>query len=270
MLPYIDPRVYQITFLSLLLFFGNAFRGFEVPLPSIYSVLLITTFGQFIWIQLRKLPLSTFLSSTISGLSILLLCRSNNIEILWFVGILSISSKYWLTFKGKHFANPTNFGILLAVLMGKAWVSPGQWGADFTMAAWCGILGLLVVVRSARFDTAFIFLGTYSVLLAFRVQYLGQSPAILWHQLSSGTLIIFSFFMISDPRSTPDHLMSRWIFATGVALLTFYLRFWHFVPAAPLWALFFMSPLTVILDKIWIHSRFQWRSPYANYTVSHS
>jgi Na+-translocating ferredoxin:NAD+ oxidoreductase RnfD subunit len=41
--------------------------------------------------------------------------------------------------------------------------------------------------------------------------------------LQSGSLLIFAFFMISDPRTTPDSRLGRCVFAISVALLGHYL-----------------------------------------------
>ena len=36
------------------------------------------------------------------------------------------------------------------------------------------------------------------------VMLLGQSWAIWWHQLGNGALLLFAFFMISDPMTIPN------------------------------------------------------------------
>jgi hypothetical protein len=64
--------------------------------------------------------------------------------------------------------------------------------------------------------------------------------------------------MITDPVSTPSHPQARIAWAALVALLAFYLATYQFVNGAPLWALFFLSPLTILLDKFFVHSKFSW------------
>ena len=61
------------------------------------------------------------------------------------------------------------------------------------------------------------FLGSWVLLKLGRVLWLGQRPAVLGHQLLVGSLILFTFFMISDPKTTPDRRLgadrlraSRW------------------------------------------------------------
>lgn len=263
-----DPRFFQIAFLAILFFCGMWNRVFEVSATTAVVVIMISVLSQVFWILLKKAARDSVLSALISAFSILLLCRARSLEILMLVSLVSICGKFVLCVGGKHFINPANFGILFTILLTeRAWISPGQWGSGLLIAGWVGVLGLVVVIRSARLDTALVFLVTYSLLLGARVYYLGQLPAIWLHQLSSGTLILFSFFMITDPRSTPDDPRGRVVFAVSVAILSFYLRFWQQVPAAPLWSLFFLSPLTLVLDKIWRHTRFDWRFPHASSRV---
>ena len=50
-------------------------------------------------------------------------------------------------------------------------------------------------------------------LLVARAVWLGDPLAIPLHQLQSGSLLIFAFFMISDPRTAPDSRLGRFLFA---------------------------------------------------------
>jgi Na+-transporting NADH:ubiquinone oxidoreductase subunit NqrB len=73
--------------------------------------------------------------------------------------------------------------------------------------------------------------------------------------------LLFAFFMITDPRSIPDARWSRVLWALGLALLTFILQVCFFIPTAPFWALFCLSPMTPILDWLWQAPRFSWQIP---------
>ena len=73
-----------------------------------------------------------------------------------------------------------------------------------------------------------------------------------------GSLILFAFFMISDPKSTPDHKWGRVLFSGLVALLTYFIKFRLYNPNALVLALFFLSPLTLFIDKLLPAQRFDW------------
>ena len=175
-------------------------------------------------------------------------------------GLLSISSKFIFRFRGKHIFNPTNFGIIITILFTHAaWISPGQWGNNGLLVFSIGLTGLIVLLSVKRLDTALAFLLTFCLLSFIRsVVIVGWSYDVFLHQFTSGTLLLFTFFMITDPVSTPSHKHARIIWASLVAMLAFYLSNYQFINGAPLWALFFISPLTFFLDKLFVHRKFSW------------
>ena len=85
-------------------------------------------------------------------------------------------------------------------------------------AALLAFFAILVLGAARRSDIAIFFLGSHAALLLARAVWLGDPLAIPLHQLQSGSLLIFAFFMISDPRTSPDSRLGRFIFAASVAL----------------------------------------------------
>jgi hypothetical protein len=126
--------------------------------------------------------------------------------------------------------------------------------------AWFAVLGLAVVSRSFRTDVSLAFLGSWVLLKLGRVLWLGQRPAVLGHQLLVGSLILFTFFMISDPKTTPDRRSARIGWAMVVAVLAFVLQHQAWVMNAPVWALLLLSPAVPLLDRLFPASRFTWPS----------
>lgn len=254
-----DARFFQIAFLSLMLVLGVLLRDFPISLSAVLVCLGGCWLFQTVFILGKQLPWSSLLSATISGISLCLLCRSQSLSLLGLAALATIASKFVFVWRGKHFFNPTNFGVVVVYLFSDGvWISPAQWGESLVMILWLGLLGMAVVHSAWRFDISAAFLGTVMALLALRVNYLGQPWAVFWHQLNSGALILFTFFMISDPRSTPDHRRGRVAFAVAVALLFFVLRFRFYHPQALLLSLFFLSPITVALDWLWKAQRYRW------------
>jgi len=121
--------------------------------------------------------------------------------------------------------------------------------------------GGLWVLPRARGDITLAFVAVHAALLLGRAAWLGDPWTIPLHQLSSGALLIFALFMISDPRSTPDRRSTRIAFAALVALLGFTLRFAFFEPNARLYALALVSPLTPFLAHWLPGPRHAWRGP---------
>ncbi|MBM4318328.1 MAG: RnfABCDGE type electron transport complex subunit D, partial [Deltaproteobacteria bacterium] len=66
------------------------------------------------------------------------------------------------------------------------------------------------------------------------------------------------FFMISDPKSTPNHRCGRILFSAVVAGLAYFFKFKLYNPNALVLSLFFLSPLTLLIDKVLPAKRFEW------------
>ena len=119
--------------------------------------------------------------------------------------MLTIAGKFLVRFRGKHVFNPTNGGLVAMLLLtDQVWVSPGQWGSAAFFAFLMACLGGMVVKRASRSDVTYAFIVFYGALLFGRSFYLGEPLAIPLHRLESGALLLFTFFMISDPKTTPD------------------------------------------------------------------
>jgi hypothetical protein len=87
--------------------------------------------------------------------------------------------------------------------------------------------------------------------------------AIPLHQLQSGSLLIFAFFMISDPRTAPDARLGRFLFAFAVAASAHWLTFFVQMRPALYVALIALSPLTLVIDRLLPAARFRWSPPDA-------
>lgn len=256
-----DPRILQVAFLSTFLAFVLSFRDYTLPAATMLLIVAAALGTQAILTRLLGLPSAGWLSPLISALSLCLLLRTNEPWIGALAAVLAIASKYVIRVRGKHVFNPTNFGILATILLtGGAWIAPSQWGSAALLAFAIAALGLAVAGRARRLDIAMAFLGFHLGMKLLRVLFLGQRIEVFEHQALSGAIILFAFFMISDPRSTPDARAARIAFAFVVACVSHVLQFRFFWNDTPLWALLFVSPLTPILDRIWPHARFEWRA----------
>jgi Na+-transporting NADH:ubiquinone oxidoreductase subunit NqrB len=218
------------------------------------TVLAVQCASTLLW----RLPAFDPRSALISGLSLCLLLRTHSPAVAVAGAILAVGSKFVVRYHGKHIFNPTNFAIVALLLTGQAWVSPGQWGSVAYFGFLIACIGGLVVNRAARSDVTLAFLVTYAGLVVGRSLWLGEPMAIPLHRLQNGALLIFAFFMISDPRTTPDSRAGRVLFATLVALGGAYVQFRLFRTNGLLWSLAALSPLVPILDRILPGPRYQW------------
>jgi Na+-transporting NADH:ubiquinone oxidoreductase subunit NqrB len=248
-----DPRILQIVFLAGLVTFGAWLPGvvpaWEPPL-TLASACLV----QAIALRVLRLRGVGFRSALVTGLGVAVLLRSDRAWVPPLAAAAAIASKFVLRDPraGKHLWNPANFGVIGAIAVtSHAWVSPSQWGNEVVRAAWIAAAGCAVAHRAFRADVSVAFLGTLAALKAARVIYLGQPLAVLPHQLASGSLLVFTFFMISDPRTTPDARAARIGFGVAVAALGQVLQQVYWNPIGPLWALAALTPVVPFLDRVW-------------------
>lgn len=150
---------------------------------------------------------------------------------------ISILSKYLIQFRGRHFFNPSNFGLVLCFL------ALGPERAD-PLAFWWGPLSpALVVALVIIVAGGFAILGRLhltGIAVGFWLSFAAgigvlaatghtmtapwhvgpiEGAAFWWTLVSSPEILVFLFFMITDPRTIPAGRAGRLAFAIGVGLL---------------------------------------------------
>ena len=256
----IDPRIYQISILSSLIVYGFFFLDFEIK-PNFFLIIIVSTLAtQYLCTKLFTDKPFDPKSCLISGLSLCLLLRTGSPSIAILCAVITISSKFILRFNNKHIFNPTNFGLVAVMLLfNNAWVSPGQWGNAATLGFFIACFGFLVVNRAARSDVTWAFLLFYSSLVFARAIWLGDPLTIPLHHLQNGAFLIFTFFMISDPKTTPDSRAGRIIFAFLVSLGAYFVTFVLFRSNGLLWSLAIFALAVPIIDMIVPGIKYQWK-----------
>ena len=255
-----DPRHGQNATLAALLGYGMVWLDFDLTISQ-----AIVTIGTALGVQAlvdscsgRPLVQGAK-SALISALSLCLLLRTDHLLLAGAAASVAVLSKVLIRVRDKHVFNPTNFAlIVMLVTTDAAWVSPGQWGTSALLAFAFACAGLLVVHRATRSDVTLAFLASYASLVVARSLWLGEPLAIPLHRLESGAFLLFAFFMISDPRTTPDSRAGRVLFATAVALGAAYVQFRLFRTNGFLWSLVVLSPVVPFIDRWMPAARYHW------------
>ncbi|MBR9918997.1 Na+-transporting NADH:ubiquinone oxidoreductase, subunit NqrB [bacterium] len=212
----------------------------------------------FCWITGKSLH--SVKSAIITALGLSLLLHVNHAWVAILAAILAISSKFLIKRKGKHIFNPANLGIVATIaLSGEAWVSPGQWGSEALFFFLIFSAGLMMIFKVGRLDIAFSFILAFGLLkFGYLVLYLGWEPEVWLHQMANGTLLLFTFFMITDPMTTPNHSKARIIWALVLAIAVFICSIFFYVQTALVWVLFFISIFTPLFDKYFKAEKYEW------------
>jgi len=275
-----DARYFQVAFQVIFLCYGIMFLQWTAEWLQ-YS-LYIGTALLLQWICdaiITKKIFSPFQwssggwkSALISSLSLCLLLKTNNWSICILASAFSVLSKYILRINCKHVFNPSAFGIVATILFtGNAWLSPGQWGSSAVIFFAVCCLGFIVVTRVQKLDITLAFLLTFAGLLFVRqVIYLNWPIDFFLQSVSTGSMLLFSFFMISDPRTAPNHAVARIIWAVLIAAVAFYLSAFKWMNSTPIFMLVLMAPLVPLFDVIMKAKLFQWRTSFTTKQIQQS
>ena len=202
------------------------------------------------------------LSAAITSLSLTLLLRTDSVGIAVLAASIAIGSKFLLRVRGKHIFNPANVALVSLMLCSdSAWVSSGQWGSAAIGAFALACLGFLVLTRARRAETTIAFLSAFAMLLIGRALWLGDPLSIPLHQLQNGALLIFAFFMISDPKTTPNSSTARILYGALVACVAYSIQFIFYTPNAPILALILAAPLVPLFDLSMRGRVYLWERP---------
>ena len=267
----LDARWFQILFLASFLALGALARDFALTREQVLLTFASALLTQAAWQWGLNLPgkrkWSGYLSTIISSFGICILVRAETAWVHPLLACVAMSSKYLIrggpsTVKS-HLLNPANLAAFAAFAwVPGAWLSPGQWGSDSLAALWFVALGGLVTQRISRWDVSLGFLAAWASLLGLRLwllDYAWVPGAAMWlQQASNGAVLLFAFFMISDPMTTPQRRAVRIAYAVGVALLAFGWQFLLFKPHGLIVVLFLASWTVPLWNSLWPQRRFDW------------
>src|SRR5688500_17127456 len=263
----LDPRWFQVIFQGIFLAYGIIYLHWDADWLHYVISISGCLFFQYAIDSLRSkrfLAIHEFskwgFSVLISAMSLCLLLKTNFWYISLLAAFLSVAGKYIFRINGKHIFNPSAFGIIATLVLTKdAWLSPGQWGSNAVVFFLVITLGTIVVTKVQKLDISLAFLLTFIGLLFWRqVMVLGWPADFFIHSISTGSLLLFTFFMISDPKTSPNHPVARIIWAVLIAVVAFYLSAFKWKYNTPIWVLVAAAPLVPVLNKIFKEKFFEW------------
>ena len=156
-----------------------------------------------------------------------------------FVGTSAVSllSKHVIKWRGEHIFNPSNIGLVLCfLLLGRARAAPLDfwWGP---MSVWLAIALALIVTGGflilRRLKLLRVAVGFW-ITFAFAIGVLalsGHTMTARWHLgpisgfhlwwvlITSPEVLVFLFFMITDPKTAPHSPTARLVYAVSLGLL---------------------------------------------------
>jgi hypothetical protein len=194
-------------------------------------------------------------SAYISGISAGILIRSPFYWPYFLTSLISITSKYVLRVRGRHLWNPTNFGVSAMVFLAPATVAvlSVQWGNVVAPMAVIWILGTVIVWRVGRLHISAIYVLSFLAFSFVRAWWTGTPWVANVAPITGPMYQLFTFFMVTDPKTTVRSVKGQCVVVFLVALLETVLRL-NEVVYAPFYALFIVGPIAMLVEQ-WRDSR---------------
>lgn len=191
-------------------------------------------------------------SAYISGISVGILLRSPQLWPFAFGAIISITSKYVLRFKGHHLWNPSNFGVVMMLLLAPQSVSvlSIQWGNNMWAMLIIWIIGSVSIYKLRRFHICATYVLSFLFFAIFRSWFTGDPYIAEISPITGPMYQLFIFFMITDPKTTVSSKGGQYLVIILIAFVEMIFRINEAV-YAPFYALFVVGPLAMAVELWW-------------------
>ncbi len=241
-----DPRLHVSFVTTTLQILGQTVFKFNISIAQILltfgicmSIDIATTFRRS---KIFQWPASAM--PTASGIALIMRVPGTEWGDWWsmngwwvFAGtaVFAMASKHLIRVKGRHIFNPSNFALVVAFLV------LGEFRAD-PQVLWWGpvtpglVIAFVVILGGSVFITGRVGQGPMAVgfwvpfaVLMGVIALSGHSITANWHVgpisgwdyfwllVISPEVLVFTFFMITDPKTTPRGRVGRLLFGISVA-----------------------------------------------------
>lgn len=222
-----DARIPFALLLASFAVLGTTVLGFNRSPAQILATVLAAAGLDVLLHLLLKRRLLFPLSAVISSLSLALLLNYAHDPLLMLVPVfLAVGSKHLLTVEGRHVINPSLFGVATTLLFFGDLISSSpayQWGGSGVMSGVIILTALLLFLfRVGRHVLVLSFLGFYFVFLLLRawvVRHHVPPEVLIVGSITTPPFYLFTFFMMTDPRTSPSTARGQVLVAFLVALL---------------------------------------------------
>jgi hypothetical protein len=243
-----DPRLHLATVIITLQVLGQTVFEFNLSIAQILVSLLTCAAIEFAITFRRQHVIMWPASALLTGNGVAFVLRVPGTQhgdwwslhgwwIYAATAAFSILSKYLIRVRGHHIFNPSNIGLVVCFLvLGKTRAAPLDfWWAR--MSFWLALAlvvivagGLLILSRLKLVGIAVGFWLAFAASLAI-LALSGHAMTARWHLgpvtgryfwwvlVTSPEVLVFLFFMITDPKTIPESRAGRRVYAVSVGLL---------------------------------------------------
>jgi Na+-translocating ferredoxin:NAD+ oxidoreductase RnfD subunit len=279
-----DPRMHVASVIITVQVLGQVFFHFNISIAQIVICLLTCALLEVGIVMYRSQVIAWPASALLTGNGVALILRVpgtqhgdwwslNGWWIFAFTAAISLLSKYLIRVGGRPLFNPSNIGLVFVFLvLGPTRVEPLDfWWANVGPALVFALAvivagGVLLVMRVRMLGAALAFWFTFAACISV-LAVTGHCMTAVWHIgpicdgaywaaiVFSPEILIFMFFMITDPRSAPRGSSARIVFGAGVGVSAVLLaapqRTEYATKVAVLGALVVLCALRPLIERVW-------------------
>jgi hypothetical protein len=243
-----DPRLRLAVVITSLQVLGQVALGFKVSIAQILISLLVCAMVEVAIVYRQQRVIMWPASALLTGNSVAFILRVNGTQhgdwwtlrgAGFFVAaaLIGLLSKYVIKIGNRHIYNPSNLGLVVVLLVaGAANVFPqylwwGPMNLPVALALAVIVAGGLWILRPLKMlPMVAAFLVAFDLLIALLAR-TGHCFDAVWHAgpvcgtdywlniCGSPELLVFVFFMISDPRTAPTKAWARVAYGIAIAVL---------------------------------------------------
>ena len=190
-------------------------------------------------------------SAYVSGISAGILVRSPAFWPYALASAISITSKYALRVRDRHIWNPTNFGVVMMLLLAPDAVAglSVQWGNNLLPMVFVWAFGSAILWAVDRLNITVTYVVSFLFFAVLRAWMTGHTVISEIAPITGPMYQLFIFFMVTDPKTTVRPKWGQNLVVFLIAAVEMVFRVMQFV-YAPFYALFLVGPIANLIE-IW-------------------
>ncbi|MCF6244011.1 MAG: hypothetical protein L3J43_03125 [Sulfurovum sp.] len=225
-------QLQQFINLLFLLLLGYFSANIYLSESMLIFILLFSVGVEHLLILIKEKSIEYFsYSSATTAVGVMLMMVSSDYWVYFSVITLALLQKHFLRFKHSHIFNPSNFALIMALLLfyDKAHIVLGQLGDNVKLLYLVLLLGIIILWQAKRWLISVVFGFSY---LCFQYLFIVSfDPLIIFEDIYerfySISFTVFTLFMLTDPRTTPSNIWAQGIFASSIALMATGMDFYY-------------------------------------------
>ncbi len=201
--------------------------GFGRSIEQYLSIMLTCFILDTLFFYLRSGECRLTLSGLISGFALFFLVDTTYIGIGILVAALTMTTKHLFTYRERHIFNPTNLALLIVCygFSDIATFHSMRWGGELFWSIIFISLGALITIYANRWVVAVTYAASFTLFAYAKSLIFPAAFDFLMIPLMGPGLQLFTFFMITDPQTSPPKKNQQFVFAILIAALDSTFRF---------------------------------------------